>query len=126
LSFDRQPPPAWINDGEKFGLVGLSVKLDDEIAPEMLTRHLRALTDTTFTFPPLWREWLGSIRAGEVEDCNLFLLSKLPSLTPHVHDAENHTLRQRVWNFYVGLLLASTFSPAHKPVMLTGRGKADT
>ncbi len=24
------------------------------------------------------------------------------------------------WNFYVGLLLASTFAPAHRPVMLTG------
>jgi len=121
-SFDRQrpPPSAWINDGEKFGLVGLSVKLDGDIAPGMLTHHFRALTDATFTIPPLWREWLGSIRTGEVEDCNLFLLSKLPSLTPNIYDAENHRLRQPVWNFYVGLLLASTFSPAHKPVMLTG------
>jgi hypothetical protein len=115
----RFATPAWINDGEKFGLVSLSVKLDGDIAPRMLTRHFLALT-TTFAIPPLWRDWLGSIRADELDDCNLFLLSKLPSLTPGVHDAENHTLRQRVWNFYVGLLLASTFSPAHKPVMLTG------
>jgi hypothetical protein len=75
LRFDRQPPPtpAWINDGEKFGLVGLSVKLHGDIAPGMLTRRFWILTDTTFTISPLWREWLGSIRTGEVEDRNLFL-----------------------------------------------------
>lgn len=56
----------------------------------------------------------------EVEDCNLFLLSKLVSAAPGVLDAENQKLQQRVWGFYVGLLLASPFAPAHKPVMLTG------
>ena len=70
--------------------------------------------------PANWREWLGSIRAGEVEDCNLFLLSKQASATPGVLDGENQKLQQRVWSFYVGLLLASPFAPAHKPVMLTG------
>ena len=78
------------------------------------------LADTTFNVPTNWREWLGSIRAGEVEDCNLFLLSKLASSAPGVLDAENQKLQQRVWNFYVGLLLASTFAPAHRPVLLTG------
>jgi hypothetical protein len=69
-------------------------------------------------------DWLAvrqpAIRAEEVEGCNLFLLSKLLSSTPDVLDAENETLKQRVWNFYVGLLLASTFAPAHRPVILTG------
>jgi hypothetical protein len=73
-----------------------------------------------FNIPPHWREWLGSIRADEVQNSNLFLLSKLHSLTPDILDGENQKLKQRVWHFYVGLLLASTVAPAHKPVMLTG------
>ena len=69
---------------------------------------------------PSWRDWLGSIRVEEVEDCNLFLVSKVVSAAPGVLDAESKTVQQRAWNFYVGLLLASTFSPAHRPVLLTG------
>jgi hypothetical protein len=50
----------------------------------------------------------------------LLLISKLLSSQPGVLDNENQRLQQRVSNFYVGLLLASTFAPAHRPVMLTG------
>ena len=110
----------WIDDGEKYGLVGLSVKFEGSLPPGKLTTNLSVLADTKFNVPSNWREWLGSIRAGEVEDCNLFLVSKLVSAAPGVLDGENQKLQQRVWNFYVGLLLASTFAPAHKPVMLTG------
>ena len=114
----------WINDGEKYGLVGLSVKVHGHIPPGTIARNLCVLTDTTFNIPPLWQEWLGSIRAKEVEGCNLFLLSKLLSSTPDILDGENERLTQRVWNFYVGLLLASTFASAHKPVILTGSRQA--
>jgi hypothetical protein len=111
---------AWIDDGEKYALVGLSVKIDGHISASKITPHLWVLADTKFEIPPQWREWLGSIRAKEVESCNLFLLSKMASMTPDVLDAENQKLQQRVSNFYVGLLLASTFAPAHGPVMLSG------
>jgi hypothetical protein len=70
--------------------------------------------------PSHWREWLGSIRAEEVEDCNLFILSKLNSKQSGVLDGENQTLQRRVWNFFIGLLLSSTFATADKPVILTG------
>ena len=110
----------WIEDGEKYALVGLSVKFEGNLPSGKITTNLSALTGTAFGVPSDWREWLGSIRVGEVEDCNLFLLSKLASSAPDVLDAENQRLQQRVWNFYVGLLLASPFAPAHRPVMLTG------
>jgi hypothetical protein len=55
-----------------------------------------------------------------VQNSNLFLLSKLRSFTPDILDGENQKLEQRVQHFYVVLLLASTFAPAHKPVMITG------
>lgn len=113
-------PPTWIGDGEKYAFVGLSVKVEGQIVAGGLAPHLWILADTKFNIPPHWRVWLGSIRAEEVEDCNLFLLSKMASSAPSVLDAENQKLQQRVSNFYVGLVLASTFAPAHKPVMLSG------
>jgi hypothetical protein len=110
----------WIKDGEKYALVGLSVKFEGNLPVGGITANLSALAGTKFGVPAEWRVWLGSIRTGEVEDCNLFLLAKLESSTPSVLDAENQKLQQRVWNFYVGLLLASPFATAHRPVILTG------
>jgi hypothetical protein len=116
---------AWIEDGEKYALVGLSLKFEGQLPSGKIAANLSVLADTKFTVPANWREWLGSVRAREVEDCNLFLLSKLASSTPGVLDAENQTLQQRVWNFYVGLLLASTFAPAHRPVLLSGSRRGE-
>ena len=110
----------WIDDGEKYALVGLEVKLEGIAPPEQVEPDLWILTDTTFDVPAQWREWLGSIRADEVAGSNLFLVSKLTSATPGVLDSENQALQRRVRNFYVGLLLSAMFSPSHKPVMLTG------
>ena len=112
--------PHWIDDGEKYALVGLSIKVEGPIRAGKVSPHLWVLADTKFDIPPHWRDWLGTIRAKEVEDCNLLLISKLPSSKPGVLDEENQLLQQRVSNFYVGLLLARTFAPAHKPVMLSG------
>lgn len=109
-----------IQDGEKYALIGLSVKIDGHLPSGQITPNLWAFADAKFSVPSQWQEWLGSIRTREVEDCNLFLLSKQPSLRPDILDAENQKLTQRVWNFYVGLLLTSTFAPAHRPVMLSG------
>ena len=110
----------WIDDGEKYALVGLEVKQEGQPPPEQVAPDLWVLTTTTFDVPGTWREWLGSIRADEVEGCNLFLVSKLASATPDILDGENQALQRRVGNFYVGLLLSAMFSPAHRPVMLTG------
>lgn len=110
----------WIEDGEKYALVGLDVKIDGHIPTGEVAPNLWVLTDTTFNIPPRWQDWLGSIRAREVEGCNLFLLSKQTSLTPGVLNDEDELLKHRTYNFYVGLLLASTFAPSHSPVMLTG------
>jgi hypothetical protein len=110
----------WIEDGEKYSLVGLAIKTEGDMPSGKLAPHLSVLSDTAFQVPTQWREWLGSIRADEVKDCNLFLLSKLRSSRPGVLDDETKTLQQRVWNFYIGLVLVSTFATAHKPVMISG------
>jgi hypothetical protein len=115
---------SWISDDEKYALVGLSVKTEGDIPPGQISANLWTLVDASFAMPSNWREWLGTIRADEVADCNLFLLSKQPSRTPDILDAENKRLEQLAWNFYVGLLLSSTFSPMHRPVLLSGVRRA--
>jgi hypothetical protein len=114
------PLLSYIDDGDKYALVGLSVKLEGNIPQGPVASHLSVLADTRLEIPAHWREWLGTIRTEELEACNLFLLSTLRSTSPGVLDEENKTLQQRVWRFYVGLLLTSTFATAHKPVTLSG------
>jgi hypothetical protein len=117
----EQNSEAWLSDGEKYALLGLNLKSDQAgFVDEQLSPELAVLTRAAFKMPSHWREWLGSIRAEEVEDCDLFILSKLKSKQPGVLDGENQTLQARVWSFYRGLLLTSRFAPAHKPVVLTG------
>jgi hypothetical protein len=77
---------AWIEDGEKYGLVGLTIKLDGHLPPGKISPNL----------------------------------CKIASRTPDILDAENQIVQQRAWGFYVGLLLASTFSPGYRPILLTG------
>lgn len=116
-----QNSESWLGEGEKYALLGLNLKSDQAgFSDEQLSAELAVLTRAAFKMPSHWREWLGTIRAEEVEDCDLFILSKLKSKQASVLDGENQTLQARVWGFYRGLLLASRFAPAHKPVVLTG------
>ncbi len=110
----------WIKDGEKYALVALAIKTEGPVAERKVTPHLWAIPDTKFEFPTHWREWLGTLRAEEVESSNLFLLSKMVSAAPSVLDGENQALQHRGQLFYAGLLFASRFATAHKPVVLTG------
>src|SRR5260370_26747166 len=116
-----QNSESWLGEGEKYALLGLNLKSDHAgFSDEQLSAELAVLTRAAFKMPSHWRDWLGSIRAEEVEDCDLFILSKLKSKQAGVLDGENQTLQARVWAFYRGLLLTSRFAPAHKPLVLTG------
>jgi hypothetical protein len=112
---------SWIADGEKYALLGLSVKVTDpDVARLDLLPHFQIVGGSDFKIPHEWREWLGSIRVEEVEACDLFIAAKLRSASPDILDGENILLTNRLWAFYRGLLLSSTFATAHKPVILTG------
>jgi hypothetical protein len=111
---------SWIDDGEKYAVIALDAKLDDPVPLQEMTPHHWAFSDERFDIPPHWHEWLGTIRTREVEDSNLFLLSKMRSQAPDIIDAETAELKRHAGHFYVGLLLASPFAPAHRPVMLVG------
>ncbi len=75
---------SWIDDGEKYAVIALSVKFDNPVPLQEITPHHWAFADIRFDMPAHWREWLGTIRTGEVEDSNLFLLSKTQSQAPEI------------------------------------------
>lgn len=110
----------WIVDGEKYALVGLSANLEQDFQQGQVAPALWIVTNPQFHMPLHWREWIGKLRAEEIETVNLFLLSKLKSANPDVLDAENKSLLRAVSQFYFGLMLASPFSTAHKPITLSG------
>lgn len=110
----------WIADNEKYALIALDVKVEGNRVFGQMFDDLWVIPDQAFDISDHWKEWLGSIQVGDLEGCNLFLLTKAPSKTPAVLDEENIALRKTIWNFYTGLLLASPFAPAHAPVLLTG------
>ncbi|OYU91964.1 MAG: hypothetical protein CFE29_03715 [Bradyrhizobiaceae bacterium PARB1] len=113
--------PVWVEDGEKYAILGLSVKFNAALIenPAILP-ELSILPRAAFKMPEHWRDWLGTIRAEEVDNCDFFIVSKMRSKHPEVLDQDSQILQRRIWSFYRGLLLTSTFSPAHKPVVLTG------
>jgi len=112
---------SWIADDEKYGLLGLSVKVTAPAVSKLdLLPRFQIIGADDFSVPDHWRGWLGTIRVEEVEACDLFVATKLTSAAPEVLDAENIQLNDWVWDFYGGLLLSSTFATAHKTVVLTG------
>jgi hypothetical protein len=101
-------------------LVGLVINADDDVKGGEVSSQYSVLYDAIFSIPTHWKEWLGSMRVEEIERCNLYLLTKRFSKDANVLDEENRDLRNRVYRFYVGLLLSSRAVPAYKPVMLSG------
>src|SRR5581483_6835167 len=94
---------SWIADGEKYALLGLSVKVTDPKVFRLdLAPNFQIIRGADFGVPEHWRQWLGSIRVEEVEACELFIASKLASATPDVLDGETIQLNNRVWDFYRG------------------------
>src|SRR5258707_4323083 len=98
---NEQNSGAWLGDGEKYALLGLNIKSDQTgFADEQISPELAFLTRSVFKIPSHWRDWLGSIRAEEVEDCHLFILSKMKSQQAGVLDGENHALQALVLRYY--------------------------
>ncbi len=60
--------------------------------------------------PPLqlegvWQKWLGSIKADQLRNANLWLIAKAPSQRPGVLDDENKRLTEVVHELFYGILL---------------------
>jgi hypothetical protein len=111
---------AWLSDNEKYALITLEVRVDEGIPLRDFAPGYWAWSDAPIALPGHWREWLGTIQSEAIERGDLVLLCKIASKTPTVLDTENEILKRRVWGFYVGLLLSSTFTLGHPPMQLTG------
>jgi hypothetical protein len=94
--------PDWIEDGEKFALIGLDLNTDRGLSRLDFPGGLFVLPNAHFELPDFWREWLGTARVEQVEECTLFLLAKVSSKTPAILDDENKMLERRVHEFFLG------------------------
>src|SRR5215470_9087872 len=111
----------WLKDREKFSFMGLELKFEGpEFQSVQLNPTQSIVVDSSMKLPQHWREWVGSIRAEQVEGFNLLLASHSPSDQPEVLNGEDIALQQYTWNFYVSLLLSVRCSTSHPPAMLTG------
>jgi hypothetical protein len=64
-----------------------------------------ALFAPPFPLDDTWRNWLGSLQSQDFERSNLFLFAIAPSKAPHVTDAENQALEEKVLALFYGLFL---------------------
>jgi hypothetical protein len=93
------------------------------------------LSDSTWVMPGvpavadlgIWKEWIGSIRAGSPERANLFLLTEEESGNPLILDDVHHRLRDDLGqlfyslHFRQGIECAGAIEPAPSPATGTSR-----
>ena len=85
-----------------------------------LGQGLFVLSHEVFQLPKHWREWLGTIRAEEVEAYGLYLVAKQSSRSPSILDCENRVLTKRLGRFYAGLQLERRIHLSRAPFMASG------
>jgi hypothetical protein len=68
-----------------------------------------------------WKDVLGTGKIDNFRSCTLSLLVKEYSTDPMI----GQVLRDRIWRFYAGMLLASRFGTDQEPFLISGDYKAD-
>jgi len=116
----ERPLPDWIAEGEKFALIGLNIYVEDGFERFSPQPGLMALGGEALGLPDHWREWLGTSRVEDVEECSLLLLAKMPSAAPDILDAESAMLRHRVAHWFGGLMFCSKFHQAKELFLAIG------
>lgn len=110
----------WIEEDEKFALIGLRVSVDPDLDHLDLPGGLSAFSRPVFVLPDDWRERLGTLRVGEIEAASLCLVARMPSQKPSIFDAENLILKERVGYWLMGLRLKGKFTAIGKPFIIQG------
>ncbi len=96
-----------LSPGDKFCCVAFEkVAIDRSLGEAVhLGEGMWALPSNPFTLDQRWREWIGKIRAEQIDRCNFFLVAVRRSVRPDVLDDENETLRKIINRLLHGLLL---------------------
>jgi hypothetical protein len=68
-----------------------------------------------------WRQWIGTLRAGEIENANLVLLASSPSANPQVLDNENQDLERTVLKLWYSVLILGV--PAYRGSNVVSGGR---
>lgn len=99
--------------GEKFTCIAFKkLPIDDSISnPLRLGDGLWTLPKHPFSLDQQWREWIGKIKAEEMDRCNCFFLATTASERPEVVDGETQMLQQRLDRLLYGLLLQGIPDP---------------
>jgi hypothetical protein len=105
-----------IADGEKFALIAIETRSVVELPPTELTPGLWASSAPMIGLEQFWKEQLGSIRMRDFLSCTLFLLTKEQTTDSSV----GQVLKDRVWRFYTGMLLADRYGTEQVPFLITG------
>jgi len=117
---EQRPLSDWVAEGEKFALIGLNVHVDQGFERFSPCPGLMALGNAAFALPDYWREWLGTLRIEDIEECSLLLLASMPSAAPDIHDAESAILKDRVAHWFGGLMLCSRLHQTQHPFLVSG------
>src|ERR1035437_6980723 len=100
------PSPPVFGPGTKFGILGLDdCQVIDFAGPLRLSDTVTAYTACPLQVPEHWREWLGSLRVGHLENANFLLVVARPSATPDILDQETKEIDQALTALWFGLLL---------------------
>jgi hypothetical protein len=111
-----------IKPRQKFAFIALSVNVDESLPPNMPFRDgLWATRKLPVGLDDDWKKWIGSIRAGRIEeDCNLFLCAAMDSDTAGVIDQESKDLDTAVKSLFDGLTLAGNVNMTATPILIGG------
>ena len=96
-----------LQTSEKFACIAFeNLAIDGSLSkPVSLGEGLWTLPEHPFDLDNRWREWIGKIRADQVDRCNFFLLAVKASTRPDILDDENELLRKQLNRLLYGLLL---------------------
>jgi hypothetical protein len=104
--------PFALPEGQKFGCMclvnaGVDRALRDGVFN--LGNDISAVCGPPFEIEEHWREWLGSVKVGNLAQTSLALLSHSASNRPEILDGENETLVKNALSVFYGLLMAEVF-----------------
>jgi hypothetical protein len=110
-----------ILDGENFALIALETRSAVDLPATELTPGLWASSASMMGLDQFWKGVLGTSQIDHFHSCTLFLLVKERA----THPVADQALRDRVYRFYTGMLLAGRYGTDQAPFFITGARNPD-